>query len=171
MFGNSVSGIYDLSEWLSNQGVRDIDQVRRDNMRLIEQECGGPTEAARKLEMSPAQYANLRNGAKDSKTGKPRGMRKETARRIEEQAGKPAGWLDEDHSNSAAEPEPRAPSLADSLEALANACAAVSPAVRADVAQVVDLVVRNPAVHSKLQIPVVVQMLSGELPEAGKKAA
>lgn len=78
--------------------MRDIDEIRRDNLRLIELEQGGPSPAAKLLEMSAAQFANLREGAKDSKTGKPRGMRKETARRIEAACGKPAGWLDEDHS-------------------------------------------------------------------------
>lgn len=78
--------------------MKDIDAVRRENMRLIEQEAGGTTEAATLCGMSPSQFANLRDGAKDSKTGKPRGMRKETARRIEECARKPVGWLDSDHS-------------------------------------------------------------------------
>lgn len=81
--------------------MKDIDEIRRDNLRLIESERGGPSEAAKALGMSAAQFANLRDGAKDSKTGKPRGMRKETARRIEEGAGKPSGWLDIDHSRSA----------------------------------------------------------------------
>lgn len=79
-------------------GMKDIDEIRRENLRTIENECGGPAIAASLLDMSPAQFINLRNGAKDSKTGKPRGMRKSTARRIEFAAKKPAGWLDIDHS-------------------------------------------------------------------------
>lgn len=78
--------------------MKDIDEIRRDNMRLLEQEFGGPTPASKALDMSPSQFTNLRDGAKDSKTGKRRGMRKETARRIESAAGKPAGWLDVDHA-------------------------------------------------------------------------
>ena len=78
--------------------MKDIDAVRRENLRLLELEAGGPAEAARRLNMSPSQFANLREGAKDSKTGKPRGMRKETARRIESGAGKAPGWLDTDHA-------------------------------------------------------------------------
>lgn len=78
--------------------MKDIDQVRRDNLRRIEKECGGPAAAAKLLEMSPSQFTNLRDGARDSKTGKPRGMRKDTARRIEQAADKPQGWLDIDHS-------------------------------------------------------------------------
>lgn len=76
----------------------DIDEVRRENMRAIETEMGGPTEAAAKVGMSAAQWTNLRDGARDSKTGKQRGMRKETARKIESGASKPPGWLDVDHS-------------------------------------------------------------------------
>lgn len=89
--------------------MKDIDAIRRDNMRLIEKEAGGTTEAATLCGMSPSQFINLRDGAKDSKTGKQRGMRKETARRIEESAKKPAGWLDVDHASENDGPPPAAP--------------------------------------------------------------
>ena len=90
--------------------MKDIDEIRRDNLKLLELELGGPAEAARALDMSLSQFANLRDGAKDSKTGKPRGMRKETARRIEASARKPAGWLDVDHSEPGhAKPRSAAP--------------------------------------------------------------
>ncbi|AFU45441.1 phage repressor [Acidovorax sp. KKS102] len=89
--------------------MKDIDAIRRDNMRLIEKEAGGTTEAATLCGMSPSQFINLRDGAKDSKTGKQRGMRKETARRIEESAKKPAGWLDVDHTSENDGTPPAAP--------------------------------------------------------------
>lgn len=79
--------------------MKDIDEIRRENMHLLEVELGGPAEAANRVGMSPAQFTNLKKGAKDSKTGKRRGMRKDTARRLEEAAGKPVGWLDIDHSS------------------------------------------------------------------------
>lgn len=73
----------------------DIDEVRRRAMALLELEAGGSaTAAAKRAGMTYTQWANLRSGAHDSKTGKPRGMRKETARRIEKAFGKPEGWLD-----------------------------------------------------------------------------
>ena len=75
----------------------DIDEIRRVNIKKLEQDLG--TSLFKKLNMSPAQFYNLRDGAKDSKTGKPRGMRKETAWRIEDAAKKPRGWLSIDHSN------------------------------------------------------------------------
>ncbi|UXY13844.1 hypothetical protein N8I74_10970 [Chitiniphilus purpureus] len=80
--------------------MKDIDEIRRDNLRLIEAEQGSATMAARNAGMTLAQFLNLRDGAKDSKTGKPRGMRKETARKIEAGNGKQRGWLDIDHSNA-----------------------------------------------------------------------
>jgi phage repressor protein C with HTH and peptisase S24 domain len=79
--------------------MKDIDEIRRDNLRIIEREIGSPSKAAKVIDMSPAQFANLRDGAKDSKTGKPRGMRKDTARRIEKKCGKPSMWLDMAHED------------------------------------------------------------------------
>jgi len=61
----------------------DIDEIRRRAMGLLEKEAGGPVAAAKRAGMKYAQWANLRSGALDSKSGKPRGMRKETARKIE----------------------------------------------------------------------------------------
>lgn len=85
----------------------DIDEIRRSNLRLLEASYSGPAEAAAAVGMSTAQFINLRDGAKDSKTGKPRGMRKDTARRIELAAGKPEGWLDA---------PPTTPSTADAMK-------------------------------------------------------
>ena len=78
--------------------MKDIDQIRRENLLILEEEAGSPTAMAARVGMGYSQYINLRKGVKDSKTGKPRGMRKETARKIESAYGKPPGWLDIDHS-------------------------------------------------------------------------
>ena len=96
---NSVSRIYLKRVALSNSRMIDIDEIRRENLRQLEIELGGPAGAANALSMSTSQFINLREGAKDSKTGRRRGMRKETARRIEAAAGKPPGWLDIHHSD------------------------------------------------------------------------
>jgi len=76
----------------------DIDQIRRDNICRLEKAFGGGAALAKIVKMSDSQYYNLRNGAKDSKTGKPRGMRRATAHRFEIACGKPPGWMDADHS-------------------------------------------------------------------------
>lgn len=65
-------------------------------MLRLERMCGSVSAAAELAGMSQAQWSNLRAGAADSKTGKPRGMRKDTARKIEAGHGKDAGWLDID---------------------------------------------------------------------------
>lgn len=74
----------------------DIDDIRRLNIKSLEGELGAKFiyEA---MGMSQAQYYNLRDGAPDSKTGKPRGMRKQTAWRFEDAGRKPRGWLDTIH--------------------------------------------------------------------------
>lgn len=67
-------------------------------MLIIEKEMGSATIAANAIGMALTQFLNLRDGAKDSKTGVPRGMRKTTAWKIEDGARKERGWLDKDHS-------------------------------------------------------------------------
>jgi len=94
---NSATRIYFTSVWRFNNHMADIDEIRRANIRALEAEAGGPAAFAKRLEMSDSQYTNLRDGAKDSRTGKQRGMRKETAQRFERCMGKPAGWLDTNH--------------------------------------------------------------------------
>jgi len=74
--------------------MKSVDQIRREAMLHLEQEAGGPTPASIRAGMSYSQWANLRSGARDSKTGKVRGMRADTARQIEIAFGKPEGWLD-----------------------------------------------------------------------------
>jgi hypothetical protein len=96
--------------------MKDIDEIRRSNLRLLEGETGSATAAANLLSMSLAQFLNLREGAKDSRTGRRRGMRKETARKIDERAGKPQGWLDIDH-----EADPISPHGWDRLDAMGRA--------------------------------------------------
>lgn len=88
----------------------DIDEIRRSNIRELERIHGALLY--KNAGMSPSQYYNLREGAKDSKTGKPRGMRKETAWKIEDSAGVPRGWLDLVHNeNEAVEVSKAAPSI------------------------------------------------------------
>jgi hypothetical protein len=77
--------------------IMDIDELRRANIRALEVEAGSPKLAADRLGMTYVQYVNLRDGAKDPRSGKKRGMRKETAWRFELAFGKPQGWLDTNH--------------------------------------------------------------------------
>lgn len=113
--------------------MKDIDQIRRDNMVTIEQELGGPAKAAQAMGWKTAtQWINLRNGAPDSKTKLPRGMRKSTARKIERVGEKPEYWLDIDHSGDApiaqesrATYETKPPTMQQALEVVLDALAAL----------------------------------------------
>ena len=78
--------------------MADIDEIRRANIKTIQDDVGGARALSDLVGMSYSQYCNLRDGAPDSKTGKPRGMRKETAWKFEDAGRKPRGWLDVDHS-------------------------------------------------------------------------
>lgn len=79
----------------------DIDDIRRANITTLEQEFGGIAALANATGMSYTQCRNYRDGVPDSKTGKIRGMRKETAAKFERAGGKPPGWLDQLHSEVA----------------------------------------------------------------------
>lgn len=76
----------------------DIDDIRRANLKALVDEFKGLKFLAAKLERDDSQVAQWVNGSKNSGTGKPRGMRSETARYIEEKTGKPPNWLDKGHN-------------------------------------------------------------------------
>jgi len=76
----------------------DIDDIRRQNILELEHLAGSASTIAMRLGMSYAQFVNLRDGAKDQRSGKRRGMRKETAWRFEDAFSKPRGWLDMHHA-------------------------------------------------------------------------
>ena len=57
---------------------------------------------AAKIGCSSSQYSQWMNGSENSGTGKPRGMRASSARRIEKATGKPIGWMDKAHTTAGA---------------------------------------------------------------------
>ena len=122
---NSVTQISTLAYCYYALAMKAIDEIRRGNIKLLEKEAGGAAALAARVQMSYAQYVNLRDGAKDSRTGKPRGMRRATAARFEKAGGKDAGWLDRDRpgeDDSAAPPQLRsvaAPPLPPAIQRLA----------------------------------------------------
>lgn len=75
--------------------MHDIDEIRRKAMGVLEKEAGGPVAAAKQAGMSHSQWANLRARQQNRKGARnARGMRKETARKIEAAFGRAEGWLD-----------------------------------------------------------------------------
>jgi len=72
-----------------------IDDIRRNNLKLLEEEAGSQKALAAKLEKSESQVSQWKLGAINSGTGKPRCMRSSMARYIESRTGKPSGWMDQ----------------------------------------------------------------------------
>jgi hypothetical protein len=77
--------------------TKTVDEIRRANLRALVNEAGGQAKLARVVGISEAQMTQWINGSPDSRTGKARGMRPESCRRVEEAAGKPPGWMDAAH--------------------------------------------------------------------------
>lgn len=98
ILGNSVLRIPFVSEMLRNGVMTTIDQIYRDNLRLLVKEIGTQEALAEAIDKAPAQLSQWINGSKDSKTGKPRALSRATARDIENKLGKPEGWMDQPHA-------------------------------------------------------------------------
>jgi hypothetical protein len=84
--------------------MKTIDEIHRDNLRILIDKWNSVRALAEALEMGEAQLSQWANGSKDSKTGKPRGIRPESLRLIETKLKLERGWLDHDHSLSTPNP-------------------------------------------------------------------
>ena len=62
---------------------------------MLSKEYGGQTELSKRIDKSPAQISQWINGSADSKTGKARSMKSDTAREIEVALKLPRGWFDQ----------------------------------------------------------------------------
>jgi hypothetical protein len=78
--------------------MKTIDEIRRDKLKMLAAEHGGIGVFATKIGKSSAQLSQWINASPDSKTGKPRGMRAESCRHIEQLSGLKKGWMDQESS-------------------------------------------------------------------------
>lgn len=90
---SSASLTHIESETLFNVCM-DIDEIRRQRLELIIRESGTVKAVAERLGVSPAQVSQWRNQSVDPKTGKPRVMHRNSARRVESLWEKPMNWMD-----------------------------------------------------------------------------
>lgn len=109
----SLLRIHAVSQTLSNRQMPTIDEIRRSNLATLITEFGGNKTFSERLGVSESQLSQWAKGAANSATGKPRGMRTDTAQRIEAAGGKPPGWLDQphergEHPSSPVVPHPQA---------------------------------------------------------------
>lgn len=81
-----------------NTRMKTINNIRRDNLALLRDECGGVGKLAERLEKSPSQVSQWLNASANSGTGKPRGISDVACRYMEERFGKPTGWMDAPHT-------------------------------------------------------------------------
>jgi hypothetical protein len=79
---------------MADSPLKTAQEAYRIKLQLLAKEAGGVGKFAAMIGKSPAQVSQWINGSKDSKTGKPRSIRPESLRLIEDALGKPAGWLD-----------------------------------------------------------------------------
>lgn len=78
--------------------MKTIEEIHRANLQALAAEFGGVTAVAAVIGCSSSQYSQWMNGSENSGTGKPRGMRPSSARRIERACSKPEGWMDREHT-------------------------------------------------------------------------
>lgn len=72
-----------------------IEETYRKRLKMLTDEYGGQKKLSEVIEKSPAQISQWIKAAPDSKTGKPRSLKSETAREIEKRTNKPIGWFDQ----------------------------------------------------------------------------
>jgi hypothetical protein len=73
--------------------MKNVYDIRRDNLRTLQKEWGGPTSLAKKLEHSNGSYLAQLVGPNPS-----REVSEKVARDIETRLSLPVGWLDQEHT-------------------------------------------------------------------------
>lgn len=95
---NSVSHIPPYSVLLFNARMKTIDEVRRANLLLAIARIGTAAKLAERVGTAPAYLSQIKNQTPDSKSGTPKTMGDDIARRIEVALGETEGWMDTPHS-------------------------------------------------------------------------
>jgi len=94
---NSETHISIFSDLLFNVGMKTNDEVRRLNLELAIGKVGTAAQLAALASTAPAYLSQIKNKALDSKTGRPKGMGDDLARKIEAALGVGPGWMDTPH--------------------------------------------------------------------------
>jgi hypothetical protein len=77
--------------------MRTNDEIRRLNMMVAIGRAGSAAKLAELVSTSPAYISQIKNKVPDSKSGTPKAMGDELARRIEAAINVPTGWMDAAH--------------------------------------------------------------------------
>lgn len=79
------------------EAMQTVSETRRQRLAILVKEAGSSLAALNEklgLDRTDATLSQIRTSAKHSKTGKPRSMGDELARKIEERMNLPQGWMD-----------------------------------------------------------------------------
>lgn len=96
---NSESHISNYSVLLFNAQMQTNDEVRRLNLERAIRKVGSAAKLAEAAKTSPAYLSQIKNRTPDSKSGTPKTMGDDMARRIETAIGMPIGWMDIKHTD------------------------------------------------------------------------
>jgi phage repressor protein C with HTH and peptisase S24 domain len=91
---NSESHISNFSAMLFNARMQTNDEVRRRNLEIAIKRAGSAAKLAALSNTSPAYLSQIKNKTPDSKSGTPKTMGDDMARRIEAAIGEDPGWMD-----------------------------------------------------------------------------
>lgn len=75
--------------------------IRLENLEMLVNETGTADALAERSGLSPVYLSQIRSRAIDRKTGKPRNLGSQAARKLETGTGKPEGWMDQQHGGLA----------------------------------------------------------------------
>lgn len=80
--------------------MRNIEEIRTENLNELIELHGGVKNFATKIDRSQTQVSQWKNNSPDSRTGKPRVINSGSCRMIEDRLNLPNNWMDVDHSES-----------------------------------------------------------------------
>ena len=75
--------------------MKTIEETYRQRLQMLIDEYGGQGKLSEAINKSASQISQWLNATPDSRTGKPRSLKSETAREIEMATGKPRAWFDQ----------------------------------------------------------------------------
>ena len=100
--------------------MKTIDEIRLENLLTAISRAGTATALAEKSGLSAAYISQIKNRQPDSKTGKPKNMGDEAARKVEVGIGEKRGWMDVDHATPTAPFTVKSQDRADQIETNLN---------------------------------------------------
>lgn len=82
--------------------MKTIDEIRRENLLLAIERLRTMAALAERAGVSSAYLSQIKNRTPESKTGKPKAMGADVARKIEKALREPEGWMDTEHADNSA---------------------------------------------------------------------